>query len=134
MMKYFTLKELTHSARAEREGISNQPDEDQIENLTALVENILDPLREACGRPIYVSSGFRSVRVNRMVGGKANSQHLKGEAADISVGTKSGNEELFKLCQELNLPWDQLIDESGFSWLHISYKKRGRNRKQILHL
>lgn len=133
-MKYFTIDEMCRSTVAKRDGIANIPNEEQVANLTALVDTILDPLREEYGKPIYVNSGFRSEALNAAVKGAKNSQHTKGEAADLSVGTKSGNKILFQLIQDLKLPCDQVIEESDFSWIHVSHKKTGRNRKQILHL
>lgn len=132
-MKYFTIKELSHSATAEKKGVSNIPDSNSVLNLSRLVENVLDPLREWYGKPITINSGYRNAEVNKLVGSKSkNSQHLKGEAADITVGTKEGNKKLFDYIKD-NLEFDQLIDESNFSWVHVSYRE-GKNRKQVLSL
>lgn len=136
-MKYFTIEELSRSDKAKRLGMSNAPSKKHEENLVALVEAVLDPLREAYGSPIYVNSGYRSPGVNQMAMGAKNSQHMceNGDAAaDITTGSTTGNEKLFNMIIELQLPFDQLIDESGFSWIHVSHKSKGRNRKQILHL
>jgi hypothetical protein len=84
------------------------------------------------GAPIRVSSGYRSASLNRSVNGATSSQHLRGEAADITVDNKEGNKKLFNLIRN-NLPFDQLIDEKDFTWLHVSYRK-GNLRKQILKL
>jgi hypothetical protein len=97
------------------------------------MDNCLDPIRKAWGKPIGVNSGYRCRRLNEAVGGTPTSQHLKGEAADITTGSKEGNRRLFELIQSLGVDFDQLIDESGYKWLHISYKAQG-NRRQILHL
>jgi len=134
-MKYFSINELTSSATASRKGIDNTPSAAVKANLTALVANILDPLREAYGKPITVSSGYRCARLNRAVGGAARSQHLTGQAADLqAVGkSKSENKKLFELAQKLRLPFDQLIDEYDFQWVHISFNAKG-NRRQILHV
>lgn len=132
-MKYFTIHELTRSDTAIAKGISNVPTEKEKRALEALVENVLDPLREAYGKPIRISSGYRSPALNRAVGGVSNSQHVAGEAADISVASKTENEKLFNLIQSLGIPFDQLIDEKGFSWVHVSYRE-GRNRKEVLKL
>lgn len=132
-MKYFTLKELCSSGTARVKRIDNTPNAEQVENLTALVENVLDPLRERFGRPVIVSSGFRSKDLNAAVGGARNSQHLNGEAADIYSGTREGNRELYELIVK-HLPYDQVINERDFSWVHVSYKKDGNNRKQQLKL
>lgn len=133
-MKYFTMEELCDSVTAKKKGIANIPDDTQKANLEALVDAVLDPLREEYGKPIYVNSGFRSEALNEAIRGASNSQHLKGEAADLSTGTKSGNKVLFEFIQELKLPFDQFIDEAGFGWIHVSHKRTGRNRKQVLHL
>lgn len=134
-MKYFTMNELTHSATAIRKGIDNTPDNTAKANLTALVANILDPLREAYGKPIVVSSGYRCAKLNRAVGGVAKSQHITGQAADIQSVSKSkaDHKKLFELAQRLRLPFDQLIDEYDYKWVHISFNTRG-NRRQVLHV
>lgn len=131
-MKHFTINELSRSSVAQSKEIDNKPDAVQVAALTALVDNVLDPLRERFGRPIIVNSGFRCPELNKAVKGAATSQHVKGEAADLDTGTKEGNKKLFDIIRK-ELPFDQLIDEKGFSWVHVSYKKAG-NRKQILKL
>lgn len=97
-----------------------------------LVENILDPLRERYGRPIFVNSGYRCPALNKAVNGSKTSQHVYGLAADITAGSAVKNKVLFKLIQDLNLPFDQLIDEKNYRWIHVSFSKKPR--KQILHL
>ena len=133
-MKYFTIPELTKSATASRRKIDNTPSAAVIANLTALVDNILDPLREAWGAPIIVTSGYRCVRLNAAVGGVKTSQHTLGQAADIrTVSDKpADNKRLFDLIVKLGLHYDQLIDEYGYNWVHVSYSSR--NRRQILHI
>lgn len=131
-MKYFTLKELSHSDTAMARGIDNYPTAEAISNLTELVNNVLDPLREKYGKPIRVSSGYRCPALNRSVNGATSSQHRLGQAADITTGSKEGNRALFEIIRK-ELPFDQLIDEKNFSWVHVSYKKGG-NRKQTLKL
>lgn len=133
-MKYFSIAELTKSATASRKGIDNRPDDKVRKNLTLLVEKILDPLREAWGGPIIVTSGYRCGKLNRAVGGATKSQHMYGQAADIrTVSDKpSDNKKLFDLIRELKLPYDQLIDEYGYNWVHVSYSSR--HRRQILHI
>ncbi len=133
MMKHFTIGELCASTTADARGIKNTPMLQETGNLKALADNVLDPLREWYGKPIYVNSGYRCPQLNRMVGGKPTSQHLKGEAADITAGSKEENRKLFAYIRA-NLTFDQLIDEKNFSWVHVSFKRNGENRKQILHL
>ena len=82
-MKYFNMSELTHSAVARSLHLDNHPPEEVCLNIEALVEHVLDPARELLGKPLYVSSGYRSARLNQAVGGAVNSQHLRGEAADV---------------------------------------------------
>lgn len=130
-MKHFTITELTKSSTAEKLGIKNIPDSTAINNLENLVRNVLDPLREAFGKPITVNSGYRCRQLNRAVGGVANSQHIKGEAAYITAGNKNGNKQLYKLLKSLNLPVDQAINEQNFSWIHVSHRY-GHNRNQFL--
>lgn len=129
------MSELTSSHTARRKGIDNTPNAAQRAALTALVANILDPLREAYGKPIVVTSGFRCPRLNRAVGGVAKSQHMKGEAADIRTlsDRPSDNKKLFDLIIKLGLPYDQCIDEYGYNWIHVSYTSQG-NRRQVLHI
>ena len=134
-MKYFTIKELCYSRIAKERNIYNEPTAVVADNLVLLVENILDPLRQAYGKPIVVNSGYRSKSLNRAVGGVTNSQHLEGKAADI-VGTPKTPEEnrkLFELVKKLNLPFCQLIDESNMTWVHVSYDKYNI-KKQVLKL
>lgn len=131
-MKYFTINELTKSSTADQKNINNTPNKEHKDNLIALVDNILDPLREAYGKPIIVTSAYRSQKLNQAVGGSKTSQHLLGQAADIrSVeDTKEENKKIFDLIKELNLPYDQLINEYDYNWIHVSYSPR--HRKQIL--
>lgn len=133
-MKYFTLRELTKSETAIRHGINNSPNKKSQQNLEKLVEFILDPLREAYGKPIVVTSGYRCEKLNRILGGVRTSQHVKGEAADIrSVeDTPEENKKIFDLIKDLDLPFDQLINEYGYDWIHVSYSND--NRKQILNI
>lgn len=131
--KYFTLEEMVASATAKRKGISNKPTEGVAINLQRLVKNVLDPLREAYGRPIIVTSGYRSPRLNAAVGGAPRSQHCLGEAADIRTVSDrpEDNKKLRDLLIHLNLPFDQVIDEYECDWIHVSHKAAG-NRGQLL--
>lgn len=127
-MRYFTIKELTHSATAQRLGIDNTPPAGAVQALHELVDNVLDPLRKAWGGPIRVNSGYRCPELNKLVGGTPYSQHQRGEAADITVGSRAANRRLLSLIKRLDLPVDQCIDEKGCRWIHVSHR-RGRNRR-----
>lgn len=131
-MKYFTIKELCHSDTAIKKKIDNTPNSEIVNNLTQLIDNVLDPLREKYGKPITVNSGYRCSELNKVLRGSNTSQHLTGQAADITVGSVQKNRQLFGLILYLDLPFDQLIDESNFKWIHVSFSKNPR--KQILHL
>lgn len=131
-MKYFTIEEMTKSSTAKANGIDNTPSEEGVLKLQKLIEAVLDPLREWYGKPIKVNSGYRCEALNKAIGGAKSSQHMLGEAADITVGSKEKNEELFNYIKD-NLEFDQLINESDFSWVHVSYRE-GRLRKQVLEL
>ena len=124
-MKYFSIKELTKSETATKKGIDNTPNAEQIKNMETLIKNLLDPIREQWGAAIYVTSGFRSIALNKAVGGVANSHHLGGYAADLTVKSQAGNKALFDMIRRSKLKWTQLISEKttsqGCGWVHISY-------------
>lgn len=132
-MKYFTIAELCRSNTAERLGIANRCKNEHVVNLTALVDNVLDPLREWYGKPVMVNSGYRCPELNAKIKGSATSQHMSGQAADIDTGDRGQNKLLFEHIRK-NLPFDQLIDESNFAWVHVSYRAGGENRNQVLKL
>lgn len=138
-MRYFTIKELTASDTAKARKIDNTPSESVKVNLNRLVENVLDPLREKWGKPIHVNSGYRCPALNKAVGGSKTSDHLYGQAADITAINADRkkriemNKELFALVAELDLPYKQLIDESGYTWIHVSYQQNS-SKHEIKHL
>lgn len=127
------MKELTKSSTSDKLGIDNTPTPEASVALSNLVTHVLDPLREMYGKAITVNSGYRCSKLNAAVGGAKTSQHMRGEAADITAGSKTENKKLFELIRD-NLPFDQLIDESNYSWVHVSYVSTSKNRKQILSL
>lgn len=124
-MKYFTITELTSSATALREGIDNRPNKCAYHLLHVLVQQLLDPIREAWGKPIVVSSGYRCKQLNALVGGVKNSHHILGCAADIIAGNRANHRKLFRLIvkmqQEGRIKFTQLILEGDGRWIHISY-------------
>lgn len=134
----FYLAEFTTSQAAERAGLDNDPGPTEIANLQALVNNVLQPLRDAMGEPLIVSSGYRSPQVNELIGGAMESQHLAGEAADIQI-FGIDNRDLAQYIIDLGLPFDQLILEyyspqkgPNSGWVHVSHRASGGNRKSIL--
>jgi zinc D-Ala-D-Ala carboxypeptidase len=132
------LGELTRSEAAKRNGISNMPTAEHIENMKKLATNIFQPIRENFGVPIFISSGYRSKALNSKIGGSSTSQHSTGEAIDIDMdGSSSGvtNKQVFDYIKD-NLDFDQLIWEFGNKnnpdWVHVSYESTGKQRKQVL--
>lgn len=136
-MKYFSIGELSQSDEADKRGIPNHPNTSQKMNMEKLIERVLDHIRSLYGKPIYVNSGFRCPTLNKVVGGAKNSQHLEGKAADITAGSVEENKKLWSvvmfLIQEGDIEPDQVIDEKGLRWIHISYNE-DNNRGQILKL
>ena len=132
-MKYFSFQEFERSETATRYAIDNSMPETAKANVAVLVDMVLDPLREAWGRPIYVNSGYRCPELNKAVGGSKTSHHMRGMAADISTGNYVDNAKLFQLIQTLKLPFTLLIDESNFAWVHVSLDPANIKR-QILKL
>lgn len=119
----FSLAELTATSRS----MPNVPNETEIAHLRALAEKVLQPLRNALGKPVLINSAFRSEAVNRAVGGSATSQHRLGQAADIRVPGMPSLE-LARKIVALGLPFDQVIEEFG-SWVHVSYGPRNRRQQ-----
>lgn len=105
-------------------------------NLQALAE-LLEKIREVWNAPIQINSGYRSPELNKKVGGAKNSDHVYAAAADITVGTKNLNKELFRTIRSIpGIQWRQLIDESDYTWVHISinHDKNSYKNNQILKL
>ncbi|WP_443607995.1 D-Ala-D-Ala carboxypeptidase family metallohydrolase [Alistipes putredinis] len=132
MAEFFTKSEITRSDTARIRGIDNTPTPEASAALDALMWNVLDPIRRIWGKPIIVNSGYRCPKLNAAVGGSATSQHMKGEAADITAGDPTKNKELFDMIAQSAIPFDQLIDEKNYRWIHVSYRPNGR--RNILHL
>ena len=130
---HFSLKEFTRSQTAERKGIKNKPNDEEIENLKLLCEKILEPVREHYGIPFTPSSGFRSFELNNAIGGANKSQHMKGQAVDFEIPGVPNMETALWIKEHLD--YDQLllefykekIPDSG--WVHCSYVG-SENRKE----
>lgn len=118
----FSLSEMLVSQTATRLGFDEQfnPPDHVIKNLRLLCVHVLQPLRDYLGYPLKVNSGYRCRIVNTHIGGAINSQHISGHAADI-IDTYNGNGQLLRTIFHLGVPYDQVIDEFGLAWIHISY-------------
>lgn len=139
--KNFTLEEFTNSTTASRKGIVNKPNADELKNIKNLAL-LLQKIRDKYGKSIIISSGFRCPKLNSVVGGVSNSDHVYGAAADIHTisNTKADNKILFNLIVDM-LKWGhievrQLINEHNYSWIHIStnHPKAKIKKNQILNI
>lgn len=135
LSKHFTLAEMTRSQTAKRLDIANNPGPEEIKCLKDLCTVILDPVRIHFGKPVTVSSGYRSPALNKANGGASTSQHVKGQAADIEIDGVA-NAAIYSYILE-HLDFDQLIAEKlktsdgSAGWIHVSYN-RGKNRGEAL--
>lgn len=128
LTKNFSLEELCHTSH----NISNSPSLHERENLLKLCVNVLQPVRDHFNSVIMINSGFRNPILNAKVKGANNSDHIFGKAADITVGSKFGNELLFNWIRD-NCEFKELINEHDFKWVHVSYDEHN-NEKQILKI
>ena len=138
LSEHLSLSEVIRSESAKRNGISNMPTEQHIANFKLLAEKVFEPIRAHFRCPIHISSGYRSIELNRAVKGSLTSQHCQGEAIDIDMdSTPNGvtNKMVFDFIKN-NLEFDQLIWEFGTNenpdWVHVSYESTGKQRKQVL--
>ena len=135
---HFTIEEMYASDTAKRLGIDNKPTTQKMINLVYLCAFVLEPLRVAMNEPSKIGSGYRCEKLNKAVGGVYNSQHLKGQAADLCIdGDLKKGRKWFNYIKD-HLPFDQLIWEhnpkTGSYWVHVSYvfPDFGKNRKQVI--
>ena len=127
--KNFKWSEFTHSDTAERLHINNEVTTWEVrDNIIALVDDILQPLRDAWGGPLFINSGYRCLELNKAVGGVPTSQHVLGQAADVGCSDPIA---LARLAKRMNLDYDQCIIYDSF--VHFSYRRDGGNRNQILY-
>lgn len=128
--EHFCWLELVRSRTALSHGWENEPDKEAEKALCRLMHELLEPLRVRYGGAVFVSSGYRSAKVNRAVGGVPLSQHLKGEAVDIyAIGT----ERLWHVLLESGLTFDQAIYYKERDFIHVSLTEKGKNRQQIIY-
>jgi zinc D-Ala-D-Ala carboxypeptidase len=125
----FSLQELTASETAVRRGINNTPSPEVILNLKALCENVLQPLRDWYGKPITITSGYRSPELNKAIKGARNSDHMRGQAVDF-VLPKEDYARVFDWLRK-NVQYTQIIDEFSFSWIHISYDAKNLKKQAL---
>lgn len=136
LSKNLSLAEMIRSESAKRKGISNMPTEEHLSNMKKLAINVFQPIREHFNVPIHISSGYRSLDLNKAIKGSKTSQHCTGEAIDIDMdGTTVSNAQIFNWIKN-NIAFDQMIWEFGTDsnpdWVHVSYESTGKQRKQIL--
>jgi hypothetical protein len=130
--EHISYNEATQSPTAIRFGIDNTPTEHQLFAMRIVANACFEPLRKWYGKPIRIGSFFRCTLLNQKVNGSLSSQHCKGEAIDISAGSKSENKKLFDWCKA-NLIFDQLINEYDYQWVHISFRQ-GQNRNMVIKI
>lgn len=123
----FSISELIHSDKANQYNINNMPDINSLDCMLDLIFYCLQPIRDKIGKPMIITSGFRNPQINKLVGGKSNSQHLKGQAADFTIKGMTPEQIIFRIVTS-GIEYDQLINEYD-KWVHISFNK-GKNRKQ----
>jgi hypothetical protein len=141
LSKNFTLEELVFSITANNHGINNTPNAEAKTCLKRLAVEVLQPIRDAWGQPIVISSGYRCAKLNTAVGGVKNSQHLLGQAADIKAADPKKNGELFRLIKQMikdgRINVGQLIWEYGTKtnpkWVHVSLPRVGKQNNQLVY-
>lgn len=130
---HFTMSELLKSDIAEKYNISNIPDKQSLDNMLILICECLEPIRLYINKPMIISSGYRSPRLNGhpLINGTPNSQHVTGQAVDFTIKGMTPKV-IIELIKESGVEFDQLLNEHNL-WVHISYNK-GKNRKQVLEI
>lgn len=132
LSEHFSLSEFTRSATAQKYGIKNEPGNTEIKNLKILCHEVLEPLRQYMGKPIFINSGYRCLRLNKLLHGVEASQHLLGQAADIRLHSIAEGNLFFDFIL-IHCSFDQLLFEHsrfGGIWLHVSCKPEiSKNRK-----
>ena len=129
----FTMSELLKSEIAEKYNISNIPDKKSLDNMLTLIIECLQPIRNFIDKPMIISSGYRSPRLNGhpLINGAQNSQHVTGQAVDFTIKGMTPKQ-IIEMIKRSGVEYDQVINEHNI-WVHISYNK-GKNRKQVLEI
>ena len=136
LSKHFKLSEFTKSQIAARNGLKNLPGSGEVKNLENVCYEILEPVRAKFEKPVLITSGFRSLEVNRKLGSSDSSQHCKGQAVDFEIVGVANIKVAYWL--QANVDFDQLIleyyrpDDDQHGWIHVSYNEKGANRKKVL--
>jgi hypothetical protein len=141
LSKNFLLEELVFSITANNHGINNTPNAEAKAALKRLAVEVLQPIRDAWGQPIVVTSGYRCPKLNACVGGVKNSQHVLGQAADIKAANPADNGKLFacikRLIESGKIKAGQCIWEYGSrtcpKWVHVSLPRAGKKNNQFLY-
>lgn len=123
-MLNFKMSELIYSEKAIENNINNMPDINSLDNMLDLIVNCLQPIRNKLGKPMIITSGFRSAKVNQLVGGVSNSGHTKGQAVDFVVNGMTPKQ-IIDFIKKSGVKFTQLIEEYNLntSWTHVSYNK-----------
>jgi len=131
LSKNFVLSEITKSNTAKRLGIKNEPNKEHLQAMQLLITKLIQPMRDAIG-PIRISSGYRSPKLNKAIGGSRTSQHCKGQALDLQFWKdgEMNNKVMYDWILDSGLDFDQMINEFDFAWIHISFCDS--NRRQVL--
>ena len=133
---HISWEEATVSETATKKNIPNTPNGTQLANMKLVATKLFEPIRVQWAKPILINSFFRSVALNKAIGGVATSQHCLGQAIDIDTGSRAENLKLFKLIKDGGFDFDQIIHEfgaaSGPDWIHISYVSPEQNRGRAL--
>lgn len=136
LSKNLYLSEVTKSQTAIQKGIKNEPTKEEIQNLKDIAENIFQPIRDHFKVPIGISSGYRSKKLNQIIGGSKTSEHMSGRALDIDADIYGNitNRQIFDFIRK-NLEFNQLVwefgDDNNPDWVHVSFEK-GNNKKRVL--
>jgi len=131
--EHITYGEAIFSQTAARHRMENVPDEDTLKAMRMVAEKCFEPVRRWYGKSIQIGSFYRNPKLNLLVSGKSNSQHIRGEAIDMTTYDVNENKKIFDWI-ESNLEYDQLINEYNYKWVHVSFTTRYKNRMQIINI